>query len=575
MNQQMMIKKRQSMVTFDFEYKFYIILLLYGCCIIFHGHYYQQNVDLQEWSSNLSNLQRNDEQKNNSYKNNDGISKKNDIMLLYSSHYNVTKYKQLVDISMDPFLSTSSSIFPPLTGAWIYGFWGGFCNQYFTFLGIVFLSNDLHLLHHTMPQSNKVQIQQQQQHDNNNNDQNHGQYHHSNQIYIHSLQWKDLYGTNEKLRHEILFDVYHWNTYYPILPKLVSHHSSSSSSSSPTNSTKQKKIQNFFTDVYIHYDERGSKETVVASKINIDSKLGIAPRLIWNATQTTISKNNNIIIKNPTKSMINATNPYPIGFGQSSEVANNRYKHFAKRLYKYYQNKKLGNQQNDHKKMDIEFEQYKLIMKDALRPHPELKQIIDEFKTSIQSHDPLSSYMVLHARIEPDMQKHPLCLEKKVVNITHIIDSMYEQFPDPPSSTLILLLNKKLLEEEVHNIKVNNNTMAKYNLEVVNDMLRNGLWNGQTSVIEAGSKVAIESEHEIYSRYHTIVGGIINFFLSMDASIFVGTEVSSYSTSVVNSRFYRNSVGSKDKNKQKHTKFNYFYTPKGLYAKETIHWFQC
>ena len=33
---------------------------------------------------------------------------------------------------------------------------------------------------------------------------------------------------------------------------------------------------------------------------------------------------------------------------------------------------------------------------------------------------------------------------------------------------------------------------------------------------------------------------LINFFLSLDANIFIGTEVSSYSTSVVNSRFYRN-----------------------------------
>lgn len=499
----------------------------------------------------------------------------------HPNDYNATEYKQLVIKSMDPLSSNNVhnsrsksngvGVVPTSTGAWIYGFWGGFCNQYFLFLGIVFLSNDLPPIPGAATSSQHPSQM-------------------SNQIYIHSLLWKDLYGTEQKLRHEILFDVHHWNAYYPKLPKLVSHYyyyipkTDDNRSSSSGGGGGGVYRYDYFTDVYIHYDERGSHETVMATKENMDSKLGVAPRMIWNAT--TVITTTTMKHQNPTKRMDNATNPYPIGYKKSTEVANNRYKQFAKRLYRYHHHQQQQhpkqNDDNEQNYNDFEFEQYKSIMKDALRPHPELQSIIHDFQSSIPN-----KYIVLHSRIEPDMQKHPMCLSKKVTNVTHIIESLYKQFPNPPSSTLILLLNKDLLEKEVKD--ENNNPMAVYNLNVVNEIFKNGLWNGYTQVIEAGSKLALESKHEIYSKYPTLVGGIINFFLSLDAHVFIGTEVSSYSTSVVNSRFYRNEnvdgtsategtrLGDTGSTRRvtKGEKINYFYTPEGLHKKDSIHWFNC
>ncbi len=122
------------------------------------------------------------------------------------------------------------------------------------------------------------------------------------------------------------------------------------------------------------------------------------------------------------------------------------------------------------------------------------------------------------------MYNHPVCKTKKVVNITHIIDGIYDTFPEPPASTLIILLNKQLLEDEVRSgsssfsKKGSDSTqsveMAKYNLQIVNDMLQHGLWGGRVNVMEAGSKLALDSNHDIYSKYPVLVGGIINFFLS-------------------------------------------------------------
>jgi hypothetical protein len=43
------------------------------------------------------------------------------------------------------------------------------------------------------------------------------------QILLPSIRWKDLYGTNQKVPHEKLFDVIHWNSLYPALPRFVSY----------------------------------------------------------------------------------------------------------------------------------------------------------------------------------------------------------------------------------------------------------------------------------------------------------------------------------------------------------------
>lgn len=465
-----------------------------------------------------------------------------------------------------------------LTGAWIYPFWAGFCNQYFMFIGIVFISNDL--------RSKEKMISNEQQSANNKNTSLEYQ---SNQIYIHGLQWKDLYGTDKLLRHEVLFDVKHWNQFYPKLPKLVFHFDDDEN---PNNSESDKNMTSTtsskFTDTFLHYDERRVPESVPTTKADIENHNGLAPRMIWNNTNLALDKTSNY------ERMIHATNPYPMGH-QNPEMAKNQYKLFAKRLYKYQKMLKSAEEERDGNKgrhvqigpkQKMRMEQYRLILKDAFRPHPELQSIIDNFKASLGNCSTKTSsttpYMVLHARIEPDMQRHPMCKNKKVTNLTDIIEAIYNEYPTPPTTKMIILLNKQLLQDEVKEVN-SNNTMAAYNLKVLDDVLQNGLYRGQTEVIEAGSKLAIESNHEIYSKYSTIVGGIINFFLSIDAEIFIGTEVSSYSTSIVNSRYYRYNDGLLNDNVDymnkatatKKRKMNYFYHPEGLDTIDELHWFQC
>ena len=162
---------------------------------------------------------------------------------------------------------------------------------------------------------------------------------------------------------------------------------------------------------------------------------------------------------------------------------------------------------------------------------------------------------------------HPMCKDKKVTNITEIISMMYEKYPEPPVSTVLIIFNRDLMESTQQNapkgIKYNLDARKAYtdatarnltahNLAAINDMLNNGLWNGKVRVKEAGSQMVKDSKSPYYAHYYTIVGVIVNFFLSIQSDIFIGTEVSSYSTMVINSRMYREE------------RENYLYLPKGL-----------
>lgn len=65
-------------------------------------------------------------------------------------------------------------------------------------------------------------------------------------------------------------------------------------------------------------------------------------------------------------------------------------------------------------------------------------------------------------------------------------------------------------------------------------------------VLEAGTGLA---ENTVYHKNRLLVGGIINYYIALDAKVFIGTEVSTYSSNLVTERFIHGQ------------KQNYYYTP--------------
>ena len=118
------------------------------------------------------------------------------------------------------------------------------------------------------------------------------------------------------------------------------------------------------------------------------------------------------------------------------------------------------------------------------------------------------------------------------------------------------------------------NWVAVRNLELLNRITNHknakdgeflgGLWNGKIPVVEFGS----EALHgTVYEHRPSTSGAILNFFLGLDADIFIGTEVSSFSHDILNTRFFRGFSTSEknvqdDKNNLREN--NYKYLPSGL-----------
>mmetsp|Transcript_25450 Transcript_25450/g.38106 ORF Transcript_25450/g.38106 Transcript_25450/m.38106 type:complete len:447 (+) Transcript_25450:22-1362(+) len=318
------------------------------------------------------------------------------------------------------------------------------------------------------------------------------------EIIEESILWKDTYGTNEMIPHYMLWDVVHWNTFYPTIPRFASFDS---------------KVH---TDLVLSTSEVKYGEDTVFIKKGVRFNPNISVNIYEEAT--------------------------PRGLGRNPNQAINRFMQFEKKL-------SWGHTLP-------ETVMYKTILGGALRPHPNLQLIINNTIAELNGAEK-KGYMVLHARIEPDMMRQNVrvCTDKRVMNMTDIINMLYEKFPEPPVSAVLLVFSRDIIENEEANDKQDDDfhKLNSHNLKILNELRENGMWGGKVKVVEAGSRMVEESGNDFYAYYYNFVGSIVNFFIAVQAAILVGTEVSTFSTYAMNSRFYRES------------RENYFYRPGGLY----------
>jgi len=315
------------------------------------------------------------------------------------------------------------------------------------------------------------------------------------QLLLPSYNLKDTFGTDLFIPFARLWDIPHWNSHYPALPRFVGYE----------------------PRIHDHYNP-------VSNEYYYDV-----------ATRKFLDNCGNVIDSGPTR-------PY---------VSDNHFNLF--RSYKDYSDGKGKYTDNGHRHpTEI------LMLRDALRPHPKLQNIIDGLLSSLNSDgEGAVEYVTLHARIEPDMQRHPQCKSKKVRELKEIFRFMEEKWPEPPATHIFMPINREYLEEEgseeaVERFKAEGkkvNQIAVENLRELNRAVEEGLWGGRVKVFEFGSKALADTE---YRDRPSTTGALINFFISIGGKIFIGTEISSYSLDILATRFYRN------------TTENYKYLPEGL-----------
>jgi len=232
--------------------------------------------------------------------------------------YNATEYQILLDISMNPLTHTNYST------AWLFmNPWAGLCNQYMMFIGAVFVAS--------------------------------GKGH--KQIIEQSVQWKDTYGHEQYLQHSKLFDIVHWNSFYPQLPRFIRYE------------------RDIHSDIKV-------RDTTVKIDGKRYAKAGfVQSNVTGDAFQL-------------------AKNPIPIWKKQKEMFQT--YKIFAKTLDSEVHDESTASIEN----MGI----HKTIMQGAFKPHPEIQSMIDGFvAANMKADGGKKGFMVLHARVEPDMQNHPVC----------------------------------------------------------------------------------------------------------------------------------------------------------------------
>jgi hypothetical protein len=213
------------------------------------------------------------------------------------------------------------------------------------------------------------------------------------------------------------------------------------------------------------------------------------------------------------------------------------------------------------------FNQYRMYTKRVLSDpvkHPrspvEVAMMRGAFRPSVALADRMrlltegAPYLALHARIEPDMQKHPVCRDRKVLLMSDIVRGLEARFPEPDFRRVFVATNRPMLEHEAAT-NPTNNPVAVDNLRELNRLRDQGLWNGTVKVFEAGASYlrAINASEDEIGRYVGIGGAAMDYFLALEATVFVGTPVSSFSADVIQSRFFRANLQ------------NYHYRPDGVH----------
>ena len=231
------------------------------------------------------------------------------------------------------------------------------------------------------------------------NDLGHGQ------LLLDSLYHKDTYGTNKFDSFMFYFDVQHWNTYHNNT-EIMKHTSNTTSSTRQHPKTLPRLV---YYDPILHSQWNTTTNQYVDEVMN-----GIQP----------------------------AIKPY--GYSKGSTRLAMSYQRYVKGYGKYVS----SGAESKRNPGEI------LMLQGAIKPHPVLQSKIDNLlhdtmKGNNHNTNKQFSYMTLHARIEPDMQKHLVCKEKKVLRLKEIIDMVETKFPIPPNIDWVFLpINRQYLEKE-------------------------------------------------------------------------------------------------------------------------------
>lgn len=324
-------------------------------------------------------------------------------------------------------------------------------------------------------------------------------------ILIENMFWKDTHGTNQFIPHNLFFDIDRWNSFHQDLPTFVSF------------------IPEIDSDVY----PLATKNITILSHTNETYVYNYKPRLAYKRDFWK-----------------NATKPVPIAHVNPNQSIN-RFKQTMTSIFH-------GQHPQPHENL------YRYILSGALEPHAFIKEILHKTLKTLKEGN---GFMTVHMRTEPDMlAQQRICLSKRVTSITNITRLIYEKYPKPPVKYVLLPVALDIMErlEQKTSTKLSDalskiELLNQENLASIRKLLTHGMYDGQVKVLLAGSEIFEEISNPYYSHYKVFSGSVLNYFIALESNIFVGTETSSWSSSISNARMYRGNLE------------NYFFDQNGLH----------
>jgi hypothetical protein len=189
----------------------------------------------------------------------------------------------------------------------------------------------------------------------------------------------------------------------------------------------------------------------------------------------------------------------------------------------------------------------------AIRPAPKWRALAEScLSTSVHTRDVSSvSYLALHARVELEMMTHN-CGADMNWNLTDIFQQVTDYLrsnhtTDDSIHGVFVAVSRDGLQANISDGPYQKfrpfveENLATLDRHVGNGIMKGeGLMNSRVSVFECGKRMmdryyAIDPQ-SIY--YGSLLEQVINFYIAVNAKVFVGVQRSSYSTDVWTTRYY-------------------------------------
>ena len=300
-------------------------------------------------------------------------------------------------------------------------------------------------------------------------------------LLLPSIKWHEK-NSYMVIPFQNLFDVQHWNSNSTILPKLVSYEASD------------------------HFQWNPNTTTFI----------GACPTVItWFSSPHRTSVY---------KFVHRANAPYTFGGGRSGQDGN---------LWDYYrQRDKFGFQielPNGGGSMTLENLEREIAR--AMSPSTMVKAIMHKLR-------PEKPYMAIHPRVEPEMMNHVHCQGDKVRDFPKIMN-FAKKHPDLMhlDSMFVAIAMPQMKEKQPN--KWQHAQQHKKNLELMETSFKEGTDRQDGSHIDVwtAGEAALEALH-VPNCMLTTLASVINMELAIEADVFVGTSISTWSTSVWKIRHY-------------------------------------